>query len=128
MTNKSVKFSLVGLVSLAIMVTLSVEAHDTEGKDLELTGEVIDLQCYMAHPDNGAGEEHIGCAKAFINLGFPIGLLDEDGKVFLLLSAGHKSLKNEMVPFTGRKVSVLATLLEQNGIQALQVKKIEAAD
>ena len=122
MKSKAFRLPMVGL--LALIATLSVSAHDTKGKELRLKGEVVGLQCYIVHDSIGKG--HATCAEACINNGLPIGFLAEDGKLYLLLGSGHDSLKGEVAALAGQTVAITATLLEKNGMHALQLKKIES--
>ena len=61
----------------------SVHRGGDNGKKVTLTGEVVDMQCYTA---SGAhGSDHKECASGCIKGGAPIGLLDKDGKVYVLV-------------------------------------------
>jgi hypothetical protein len=50
-----------------------------------LTGEVVDLVCYLPHPQTGAGPSHKKCAETCLKKGLPMGILTEDKQVYLLL-------------------------------------------
>lgn len=50
-----------------------------------ITGEVVDLSCYLKHPQTSTGANHRKCAETCAKKGLPMGLLTEDKQVFLLL-------------------------------------------
>lgn len=88
------------------------------------TGEVMDMTCYIAHPENGQGKEHAKCAKTCIQKGLPVGLLDSAGTLYLISGTDHKSANKMMAPHAGKIVSVMATEKEQNGVKLLLVTEV----
>lgn len=58
-----------------------VRAHAADA----VTGEVVDLSCYLGHPDTGRGPGHKKCAETCAKKGLPMGVLAEDKTVWLLL-------------------------------------------
>ena len=106
--------------------------HDAEKsaaeKTVTVTGEVLDLSCYLGH--GARGKEHQECAgECLNNLHVPAGLLTADGSVFLLVPDhnSEKAFKNvgalaaEQVNVTGKKVV-------QGGIQGILVKSVARAE
>ena len=78
-----------------------------------LTGEVIDLSCYLHHPATSHGSTHRKCAETCAKKGLPMGLLLEDGSTVVLLE-DHGSPKGyadaigkatETITVEGEKVS-----------------------
>src|SRR5262245_11711172 len=67
-----------------------------ESSDVTLTGEVLDLACYIGH--GAKGPDHAGCAAKCAEMGQPIGLAASDGKVYILI-ADHA----DSSPFTKAK-------------------------
>jgi hypothetical protein len=67
-----------------LVVTLGVLAATAAGAE-SVTGEVIDLSCYLHHPATSHGSTHRKCAETCAKKGLPMGLLAEDGSVVLLL-------------------------------------------
>ena len=55
------------LLTTVVAAGVLVFGHDAKGKGLTFRGEVVDLQCYTVHPEDGQGLEHAKCAKACIN-------------------------------------------------------------
>lgn len=100
-------------------------AHADEGKKaVTLEGEVLDLYCFMNHPDTGVGAEHAKCANSCIAKGLPIGLLVE-GEVFLIIGKEHESAADLVAGLAGQPVRVTGTTVTHHGVKALEIKSIE---
>jgi hypothetical protein len=98
--------------------------HGESDKEVTLVGEVLDLYCYMKHPANGQGPEHAKCAMNCIRKGLPIGFLS-DGEVYLIIGKEHESAKDLVVDFAGMQASLTGTLIEHDGVKAIEIEKIE---
>ena len=96
---------------------------DAEGQ-ITLQGEVLDLYCFMKHPDNGQGPEHAKCAKNCIRKGLPIGFLS-DGEVYLIIGKEHESAKDIVVDFAGSQAILTGTLVNHHGVKAIEIASIE---
>jgi hypothetical protein len=95
--------------------------------DVTLKGEVLDLYCYMKHPDSGQGAEHAKCAKSCIRKGLPIGFL-ADGEVYLIIGKEHESAKDMVVDFAGSQSVLKGTLVTHHGVKAIEIASIEKVD
>jgi hypothetical protein len=100
---------------------------DAAEGQVALEGEVLDLYCFMKHPDNGQGPEHAKCAKNCINKGLPIGFLS-DGEVYLIIGKEHESAKDMVVEFAGSQAILKGTLVNHHGVKAIEIASIEKAD
>jgi hypothetical protein len=60
-------------------------APAADGAIETMTGEVVDLACYIPHPATGQGTGHRKCADTCLKKGMPMGLVTEDKQVYLLL-------------------------------------------
>jgi len=101
--------------------------HDTAGKEVTLTGELIGLTCYLKH--GSAGQGHKSCAKDCAKKGLPIGLL-VDGKIFEISGDGHQTLIEAYKPllkYLESKVVVKGKVFEKSGMKILVIKKIKNA-
>ena len=90
-----------------------------------VTGEILDMKCYMT---SGAhGPEHKDCAVMCVKGGSPMGILADDGKVYLLIeSKDGAAAFEETKKYAGETVTVTGTLSEKNGVQALIVTEVKA--
>ena len=85
MNRRWIAAAMVIVVALAAVMAFSALgwAKDTKmaPKQMTITGEVVDLWCYLDHKAMGAG--HKACAVACAKAGNPIGILDAKGNVYL---------------------------------------------
>ena len=90
-----------------------------------VTGEILDMKCYMT---SGAhGPEHKDCAAMCVKGGSPMGILADDGKVYLLVEGKDGAAAfEEAKKYAGETVTVTGTLSEKNGVQALIVTEVKA--
>jgi len=120
------------VTSLAVVLLLTGavaawagEEHDMKGKKVTLTGEVLDMYCFMNHPDTGMGTEHAKCAKSCINKGLPIGFLS-DGVVYLIIGKDHQPAGEMVVEFAGTQSELTGMLVEHHGVKAIEIASIKA--
>lgn len=80
------------LTALATWAGLSVFASPvfaTQGETITVTGEIIDTWCYMSGvmgpPEATQGSAHHACALWCSAGGIPVGLVTEDGTVYMVL-------------------------------------------
>src|SRR5579871_44739 len=64
-------------------VTSSIMGKPVEGKTTTVIGEVIDLSCYLQVGKHG--DKHRDCGQKCVRNGQPVGLLTEDGAVYMLI-------------------------------------------
>ncbi|MCW5892546.1 MAG: hypothetical protein KIT14_18690 [bacterium] len=98
-----------GAIAAATMGPAGV-AHAADA----VTGEVVDMSCYLGHPETGRGAGHRKCAETCAKKGLPMGVLAEDQTVWLLLE-DHDNPKAyatalegaaKTITVEGRKVTV----------------------
>lgn len=118
-----------GLLALALgcfvfFNTMAIE-KDGDGEEISVSGEVLDLSCFMA--SGAKGEGHKGCAEKCINNGMPIGLLGDDGKVYLLVE-DHKNADpyQSLKEHAAAQVSVSGKYFVRNGMPGIVIGKVEA--
>ena len=83
----------------------------------EVTGEVVDLMCYIDH--GAIGEKHgQSCGVKCIRAGGPVGII-ENGKVYVVVGE-HKSMNDELADSCGKTVTIKGKLAERSGIAMLE--------
>ncbi|MBI4719880.1 MAG: hypothetical protein HY770_01335 [Chitinivibrionia bacterium] len=133
--NISKSFLVLGLSLLLSVSALDALADQEEHKhgamnnktnqEVTLVGEVIDLYCYMKHPADGQGPGHAKCAQTCIRKGLPIGFLS-NGEIYLIIGkAEHESAKDLVVDFAGMQSRLTGTLINHDGVKAIEITKIE---
>ena len=97
-----------------------------KGKATTVTGEVIDVSCYLQLGKKG--EKHIPCGTNCIKNGQPIGILDDKGDVWVIFGEEHDprrdgkiDLKPIFLPYLAKRVSVSGVAEEHNGTRGLFV-------
>ena len=97
------------------------------GKAATVTGEVVDVSCYLQLGKRGAA--HIPCGSKCIEHGQPIGLLDSDEKLYILFAEEHHprrdgqaDLKKVFAPLLAKTVTVTGMMTEMKDYRALFVR------
>jgi hypothetical protein len=98
--------------------------HMNEGKEVTLEGEVLDLYCFMNHPETAQGMDHAKCASSCIKKGLPIGFMS-NGEVYLIVGKDHESAADMVAGLAGQKSRIKGTLLMHNGVKAIDIESIE---
>ncbi|TKK69314.1 hypothetical protein FC093_08335 [Ilyomonas limi] len=105
------------LASLLVVAFIAIGANAQQGTST-ITGEVLDMACYMKSGAHGDG--HKECAAGCIKGGSPMGILTSDNKVYLLVENHDKAdAYAEAKKHAGEQVTVTGTLSERNGINAI---------
>jgi hypothetical protein len=83
----------------------------------EVTGEVVDMMCYVDH--NAIGEKHgQSCGAKCIKSGGPVGIVSE-GKAYLVVGE-HKPINDQLAEYCGKNITVKGKLAERGGIAMLE--------
>jgi hypothetical protein len=93
-----------------------------------LSGEIVDLACYMPHPEpgHGSGPGHRKCADTCLKKGLPMGLVTDDQQVWLLLE-DHQNPK----PYATLKdkaaehVTIEGTKTPRGGVNGFVVETVK---
>ncbi|HKI69023.1 MAG TPA: hypothetical protein VKA67_05500 [Verrucomicrobiae bacterium] len=87
------KTMITGLAGVMAVGLFAATALAVEGTTSTITGELVDMGCYLKSGMHGAGHATCGanCAKA----GMPVGVLEDNGKVYTL-DVPSKALAPEM--------------------------------
>ena len=126
--KKVVPVGLVAVVVLAMAPVAVIYAEDTVGVDVVLSGEPVDMNCYLT---GKSGEEHASCAIACATKGNPIGLVvEQDGKrvLYLVLGAGGKASKDLLAEHMGTIVDVTGKASKKGGLNILVASEVSAEE
>ena len=117
------QFAGAGLLAFIFLSFQSLIIRNDDTKTV--TGEILDMKCYMASGAHGEG--HKECAATCIDGGAPMGILSDDGKVYLLIeSSKNADAYDEAKKLAGEKVTLTGTFSDKNGVQALIVTEVKA--
>lgn len=107
-------------------VTSSISGKPVKGKPVSVTGEIIDISCYLQVGKHG--DKHKDCGQKCARHGQPIGLLTEDGDVYTLIDEEHDprrdgdtALRTELIDHMAEIVKVHGTATEVAGQKAIYV-------
>ena len=92
-----------------------------------MTGEVLDLYCYMQHPESATGADHAKCGSACAAKGLPIGFLTADGTLYLIIGKDHESANATVAEWVGKQSALTGYVTEQKGMKAIELVSIAAA-
>lgn len=94
---------------------------DSDAPTKSVTGEVVDLMCYLDH--GAKGEKHQGCAEKCIKSGGPVGLLS--GEDLYLVIGDHKPMNEELAPKAGQTITLKGKVVEKHGMKMIENAEIE---
>jgi hypothetical protein len=111
----------------------TAEAHKKVlegGKVATVTGEVVDVSCYLQLGKRG--EAHIPCGTKCIANGQPIGVVDADDNLYIVMAEEHHprrdgqvELKTVLGPLLAKTVTLTGMMTEMKGYRALFVQAAE---
>jgi hypothetical protein len=121
----TVALLIVGAVSLAAVTTAHNAHAAVTPASKTITGEIVDLSCYMGHGMKGAG--HKECAANCINNGGPMGLVTGKGMLYVL-TMNHEKVDafNEAKKHAGDQVKVTGPVTTKAATRALEVNGVVA--
>lgn len=93
----------------------AVDNKPVTGKAVTLTGEILDLSCYLQLGKHG--DKHASCGKKCILAGQPIGLVTKTGDVFLLIDEEHDPRRDSLTTFRTAAADNFAKVMTVNGTQ-----------
>ena len=98
-----------------------------KGKEVSVTGEVVDVSCYLHSGARGEGHKDcaVGCAKA----GGPLGILTKDGKLYVsVLPDDHSAGPNQkLMDYIAENVTVKGMVRSKGGVNAVMITDVEMA-
>ena len=120
------KFAVAATFAAALATSpLAVAQEHEHGKDAaaskEVTGEVVDMMCYIDH--NAVGEKHgQSCGAKCIKSGGPAGIVSES-KAYLVVGE-HKPINDQLAEYCGKNVTVKGKIAERGGIAMIENAEI----
>jgi hypothetical protein len=120
------KFAVAATFVVALAISpLAVAQEHENGKDAaaskEVTGEVVDMMCYVDH--NAVGEKHgQSCGAKCIKSGGPAGIVSE-GKAYLVVGE-HKPINDQLAEYCGKNITVKGKIAERGGIAMIENAEI----
>jgi hypothetical protein len=112
------------IAALALSPLALAEEHE-HGKEAaaakEVTGEVVDMMCYVDH--NAVGEKHgQSCGAKCIKSGGPVGIVS-DGKAYLVVGE-HKPMNDQLAEYCGKTITLKGKMADRGGIAMIENAEI----
>ena len=108
---------IAALASAPLAIAQEHEHGTHAAASKEVTGEVVDMMCYVDH--NAVGEKHgESCGAKCIKSGGPVGIVSE-GKAYLVVGE-HKPINDQLAEYCGKTITVKGKLAERGGIAMIE--------
>lgn len=113
----AVTASFIAALAVSPLARAQEHEHGAGGTTKEVTGEVVDLMCYIDH--DAMGEKHgQSCGAKCVKGGGPVGIV-ENGKAYVVVGE-HKPINDELADSCGKTVTIKGKLAERGGIAMLE--------
>jgi hypothetical protein len=132
------RFLLAGALAAAPLAApslIATPAAAATGERVQVKGEIIDTWCYfsgvMGGPEAVTGSAHHTCALWCAAGGIPVGVLSEDGTVYMVLKLqGDDSITkgDTILEIQSDVITADGMLYERDGINYLVVEEVVAND
>ena len=100
-------------------------AGQNHGSVQKVTGEVVDLACYLGH--GASGPAHRDCAQKCIASGLPVGIKSGD-QLYLVIGNEHDPANKILAALAAKNVTAEGTVTERDGMRLLAVKKVHVEE
>jgi hypothetical protein len=113
------------LVTAAVIVNLGTAWADGQprGERVSITGEPVDMWCYLEGGDRGAAKKT--CATACARAGNPIAIVDAKGNLYV--AAGlkdHQPAQVLLLDKMSEQVTVSGALVTKAGVQMIYIESV----
>jgi len=118
----AVTATLIGAFAVSPLAIAQEHEHGSDAaSSKEVTGEVVDMMCYVDH--NAVGEKHgQTCGAKCVKSGGPVGIVS-DGKAYLVVGA-HKPMNDQLGEYCGKTITLKGKMAERGGIAMIENAEI----
>src|SRR5438477_10577536 len=110
--------TFIAALTVSQLAVAQEHEHDSDtAASKEVTGEVVDMMCYVDH--NAVGEKHgQSCGAKGVKSGGPVGIVS-DGKAYLVVGE-HKPINDQLAEYCGKTVTLKGKMAERGGIAMIE--------
>ena len=122
LTKIAVTATLISAFAVAPLAIAQEHEHgDDTAASKEVTGEVVDMMCYVDH--NAVGEKHgQSCGAKCVKNGGPVGIVS-DGKAYLVVGE-HKPMNDQLAEYCGKTITLKGKMADRGGIAMIENAEI----
>jgi hypothetical protein len=122
LTKIAVTATLIGAFAVSPLAIAQEHEHsDDAAASKEVTGEVVDMMCYVDH--NAVGEKHgQSCGAKCVKNGGPVGIVS-DGKAYLVVGE-HKPMNDQLAEYCGKTITLKGKMAERGGVAMIENAEI----
>ena len=100
----------------ATTVAAGVNSKPQPGRPITVVGEIVDFSCYIQLGKHG--EKHRSCGQKCVQNGQPIGLLAQNGTLYMLMPEEHDPRRDGGVDAKASASDHMGHIVEVNGTEA----------
>lgn len=126
---------LLKTAAVLLAATFTTPAAAAEGERVQITGEIMDTWCYfsgvMGGPEAVVGTAHHTCALWCSAGGIPVGLLGDDGTVYMVLKIEDDDASasgDTQLRLASHNVTADGMLYKRDGLNYLVVSEVVSDD
>jgi len=93
-----------------------VDSKPQPGRPITRVGEIVDFSCYIQLGKHG--EKHRSCGQKCVQNGQPIGLLTQDGSLYMLMPEEHDPRRDGSVDAKASAADHMGHIVTVNGTEA----------
>ena len=118
----AVTATLIGAFAVSPLAIAQEHEHgDDAAASKEVTGEIVDMMCYVDH--NALGEKHgQSCGAKCVRNGGPVGIVS-DGKAYLVVGE-HKPMNDQLAEYCGKTITLKGKMADRGGIAMIENAEI----
>ena len=114
----AVAATFIAALTVSPLAVAQEHEHGTDtAASKEVSGEVVDMMCYVDH--NAVGGKHgQACGAKCIKSGGPVGIVS-DGKAYLVVGE-HKPMNDQLAEYCGKTITLKGKMAERGGIAMIE--------
>ena len=115
--------SLVFTGALVGIFAIAAPLAQPKGERFTVTGEVVEMWCYLEAGDRGSAKK--ACATACAKAGNPVALVDDKGELYVLAGLkSHQPAQELLLDKMSERVTVTGTLVKHPNAQMIYIESL----